>query len=743
MSSIRPVLLVMAFAGPVAAQQRAMTFLDPQHLRTVGDPAVSPDGRRVLYTLSVPNWKEARRYTDVYLVSVEGGVTTTRQMTFTRDKNETDPTWGPDGSFFVFSSTREGTGNAPPAQLFLMRPDGGEARRITDARDGVATFAFTRDGRWLVYGAGRAEERQLWALPVAGLDTAAPRQLTRHATPIRAWLLAPDGRRVYFTAPDTVDQDARTRRDRGYTVNIRNELPPPEHLWALDLETLASTRLTGGTDYSVSGVTISRDGRWIGFRGLPNNRYQRTVTESTLYGDVYLLDTSSGEIERLTRNTEIGESTVSFSPDGSLLAISAPNDWTYFRDSKIWVRPTAQRGAPWRKLGAEYDGPLSIDFWSADGSTIYFNEGVRATNQVLAVSVATGVVRQLTSVRGSVSASEDQHSGMILVTYQDPTSPSDLYAVRQPEQLADPSRWIRLTEANPEMREVALGEVEEISWRSRDGQMVGGILVKPVGYQPGRRYPLIVHIHGGPASAYVLTFNPGYHAQAYAGAGYAVLLPNYRGSTNYGERHRLAIVGDYFRKGYEDIMTGVDHVIRLGIAAPDSLGVMGWSAGGHWSNWILTQTDRFKAISTGAGAVNWISMYAQSDVQRNRAEYFGRGAPPYDDFEAYWRVSPLRYIKNARTPTLIHVVDGDPRVPRPQSEELHMALRHLGVPTEFFVYPGTTHGIPDPRNQYLKALAEFKWFEHWIRGKPWFTWRELIEAVDGPPSDRRAAAPQP
>jgi dipeptidyl aminopeptidase/acylaminoacyl peptidase len=155
---------------------------------------------------------------------------------------------------------------------------------------------------------------------------------------------------------------------------------------------------------------------------------------------------------------------------------------------------------------------------------------------------------------------------------------------------------------------------------------------------------------------------------------------------------------------------------------------MGWSAGGHWSNWILTHTDRFKAISSGAGAMNWVSMYAQTDTYRNREYYFG--GLPYDNFEHLWDISPLKYIKNAKTPTLIHVVDGDPRVPRPQSEELHMALKKLGVPTEFFVYPGNTHGIPDPRNQLVKAVVEFNWMEKWIRGKDgWFEWRTLLDTL--------------
>ena len=731
------VVVVLAAAGAIApaavaqTAQRPMTFLDVQQLRSVSGASVSPDGRRVLYTLSVPDWKEARRTTDIYLVSVDGGVATTRQLTFTKDKNETSPKWGPDGSFLVFSSNRDGTGATATDQLYLMRPDGGEARKLTDAKDGIGDYQFTKDGRWLVYAAGKPEDRQLWALPVAGVDTAASKPLTKHATPIRTWLLSPTSAALYFTAPDTVDKDNRTRVEKKFTVSIRNEPRPADQLWALDLGSLKETRLTSDSSYSVEGVTISRDGAWVGFQGTFNNRYQRNVTESDSYVDVYLLQTATGKIERLTNNAEIGESTVSFSRDGSMLAIAAENDWTYFRDQKLYVRPTAQPGAPWRKLGAGYDGSLSTGFWSDDGKTIYVTDGVKATMQVMSVSVETGDVRPVTSVRGVAIADRDEDSGLILVTYADNKTPGGLYAVRSATQLGDRSAWTRLTDANPQVAQLALGDAEEISWKSKDGKLVGGILVKPVGYQSGRKYPLIVQIHGGPASADVMRFNPGYGAQVYAGNGYAVLLPNYRGSTNYGERHRLDIVGNYFQKGYEDIIAGVDDLIRQGIVAPDSMGVMGWSAGGHWSNWIMTQTDRFKAISSGAGAMNWISMYAQSDVQRNRAEYFGRGKKPWEDFEAYWRVSPLRYIGNARTPTLIHVVDGDPRVPRPQSEELHMALKQRGVPTEFFVYPGSSHGIPDPRNQYLKAVAEFAWFEKWIRGKPWFTWKELLDTVDG------------
>jgi dipeptidyl aminopeptidase/acylaminoacyl peptidase len=331
----------------------------------------------------------------------------------------------------------------------------------------------------------------------------------------------------------------------------------------------------------------------------------------------------------------------------------------------------------------------------------------------------------------------------VLLTYADPATPNNLYTVASLDQLGTRAAWKQLTDANPQVRALALGEEREITWTSKDGKPVGGVLVLPVGYQPGTRYPLVVAIHGGPAAADVLGFNGGYGAQVYAGAGYAVLRPNYRGSTNYGEAHKTAIVGNYFDPGYQDIMAGVDSLVGAGLADPGKMGVLGWSAGGHWSNWILTHTDRFKAISTGAGTSNWISMYAESDVQRNRQFYLGDKLP-YEDFDAYWNQSPLKYIKNAKTPTMIHVVEGDPRVPRPQSEELHMALKRLHVPTEFYVYPGNTHGIPDPRNQLFKSTVEMAWMDYWVRGSgKKFAWRDVVKTVEDQTNraaDTRAAA---
>lgn len=284
------------------------------------------------------------------------------------------------------------------------------------------------------------------------------------------------------------------------------------------------------------------------------------------------------------------------------------------------------------------------------------------------LDLGTDEVRQLTSERAALAVSRDEDSDVILISYSDPKTPPTLFTTPTLTDIGDRGSWRQLIDPNPQVRGFALGEEEEVTWRGRDGKEISGVLVKPVGYQPGKRYPLII--------------------------------------------------------------AGVDHLIEEGIVDPDQMGVLGWSAGGHWSNWILVSTDRFKAISSGAGTSNWISMYAQSDVQRNRQYYLGDELPYYD-FEPYWRQSPLRYIANARTPTMIHVVEGDPRVPSPQSIELHMALKKLGVPTELFLYPGQSHGIPDPRNRYLKAVSEKAWMDYYVRGiGEKFSWRDVLESLE-------------
>src|SRR5262249_33616555 len=444
----------------LAQQKRPMTFLDVMGMRQVGSPALSPDGKFLLYSLSVPDWQAGKHYTDIYLVSVDEGLRSTKQMTSTKDKDETSPQWSRDGKFFAFLSNRDApaTGSAPSSregsgsgasenQLYMMRPDGGEARKLTDAKGGVSAFAFSRNGKWLAFSAGKPEDRQIWIIPVATIDTDKPMKLTSHATPVESWQFSPDSRGIYFVSPDSFDKDDRDRKEKKFDVTIRNYEAPPLHLWSIDMDSKREGRLTSSADYSVSNVSVSRDSKWIGFNGIPNNRYLRTVTESPDYADLYLMEVATGKIERLTNNKDIAESKLSFSPDSSTIAFAASDDFRYFRNRRVYVRAVTDAGGKLRKLGENFDGDEGVDFWSPDGKQIYFNEGVGAGRQLFSISIDSGKATQVTTEKAALSASRDDDSGAILIHYTDPVMPQNLFTVDRLDRIAERGAWRQLTDS--------------------------------------------------------------------------------------------------------------------------------------------------------------------------------------------------------------------------------------------------------------------------------------------------------
>jgi hypothetical protein len=273
---LRRVLAAVAIAlaagivsAPVAQSQaglRPMTFLDMRHTRTVAAPTPSPDGQWMLYTLSTPDWKEAKTQTDLYLVSIKEGVSSTRQMTFTKEKNESSPRWASDGRAFFFLSNRDAPESASTRnQLYLMRPDGGEAQRLTDTREGVRDYQLSKDGRWLVYRTGKDGEEQLYRLAVTDHRGPPRAEQITHPTGVGTWRWAPDSTRIYFVSPDELDADEKERREKKFTVDIRNMETPSASLWALDLDPRGSTKkLTDGTQYAATQFTISDDSRWVG-----------------------------------------------------------------------------------------------------------------------------------------------------------------------------------------------------------------------------------------------------------------------------------------------------------------------------------------------------------------------------------------------------------------------------------------------------------------------------------------------
>jgi dipeptidyl aminopeptidase/acylaminoacyl peptidase len=716
--SLNKKLIIAFFAVLVVsgqAQKRPMTFMDVIEMKQVTTADLSPDGAAVVFAVNSVDWKSGRAYSDIYLAATDG--TGMKQLTFTSDKNEASPRWSPDGRYFAFLSDRESPSDAKN-QLYIMRPDGGEAERLTSDKEGVDRFEFSPDGKWIAYSAGKAGERQLYLIKT---DSHLITPLTKHETGVEEWAWGPDSKRIYFVSPDWVDKSEKLRNEKKFDVRIVDPPKPAKQLWVVEIDGKKEAKLTNDESLRILSLIVSKNGQKLAFRAVPSSRY---ATEEQ--AEVYLFDVASGTTTRVTNNN-VNEERIEFSPDSRSLAFTAPEGFTYMRNLQIYVVPVSG-GVP-TGLVKDFDNDARSFFWSPDSQEIYFESGVGVNHQLFMVEASGGKPKQLTNLNGVVvpMVKESEARQMVLLSYTDPESPPDLYVARL-GQLS--SHWKRITQLNPQVKQLELGKYETVRWKSTDGVMVEGILVKPVGYKEGQRYPLIVQLHGGPASAYVNSFSGNYntYVHVFAGNGYAVFQPNYRGSSNYGEKFRMQIAGDYFRQGYEDIISGVDYLIQRGIADPDKLGIMGWSAGGHWCNWALTHTDRFKAISSGAGAVNWVSMYAQTDVQAPREFYF-RGKP-YDNFEHYLEVSPIRYIKNAKTPTLIHVGEADRRVPMPQSLELHMALKKLGVPTELIVYPGMPHALTNPRYQLVKMVAEFGWFEKWIKGKAgWLDWKQLLDTL--------------
>jgi dipeptidyl aminopeptidase/acylaminoacyl peptidase len=254
-------------------------------------------------------------------------------------------------------------------------------------------------------------------------------------------------------------------------------------------------------------------------------------------------------------------------------------------------------------------------------------------------------------------------------------------------------------------------------WTAPDGQSIDGLVYYPAGYVAGRRYPLVVQTHGGPASSDKFGWGSRMsYAQVLTGKGFVVLRPNYRGSAGYGNAFLRDMVGGYFRHAHLDVMAGVDALVARGIADPDRLVAMGWSAGGHMTNKLITFTNRFKAASSGAGAANWVSMYAQSDIRSYRTPWFD--GTPWEaraPIDLYWEQSPLKYIAQVKTPTIFFVGQDDPRVPLPQSVEMYRAVKSLGVPTHLYVAPREGHGWQELRHQLAKFNAEMAWFEKYAR----------------------------
>jgi dipeptidyl aminopeptidase/acylaminoacyl peptidase len=633
-----------------AQAPRLITVKDTQSFAGVGSPAISPDDQWVLYTRTVRDWDDAqlRNRTHIWRVRIDG--TGARQLTF-GDANTTSPAWFPDGTRIAFQSSRGGAsqgrgggggddadepGGGP--QVYFMYTDGGEAWPATKHTGGISSFAISPNGTKLLFTASEP--------------------------------LTPEDRRRQRERDDAVVVDATFR----WT-----------HLWVFDIESGTEKRLTEGR-FTVSDPQWSPDSTTIAFVTRPT-----TKTDDSAWSDVWVTDLS-GNARKFHDNA--GPDTgPRWSPDGRTLAIASktqPGNTQWY--DKLYLFP-AGGGTP-RVLLRDFDLDFGTPIWAPDGRIVYWSTGQGTKTALFGVDVASGELTTTSAPMDGVNGSfELSHDGNTWVfSHSGGTTPSDLYAARREDSgYATP---VKLTDANPWIKadNLQLGAVETIRWTNSDGGTIEGVLTRPVGFRQGTRYPLVVNPHGGPSGASTEGFSSA--NQLLASNGFLVLQINFRGSSNYGQDHLNANRDTWGITDYDDIMKGVDHVIAQGWADPDRMVAYGWSYGGYMTFWMSTQTDRFKLISPGAGLTNLYSMYSTTDIPAYLGWFFGT---PWENPEIYDRLSPIRHVKNVKSPMLIMHGANDARVPPTQADEFYKALKDLGKEVTYVRYPRQGHGISETR----------------------------------------------
>ena len=666
---IIPALLLCAFAFPAlalqagqaeapksttSAQPRVMSAKDTLRLVQVSAPRLSPDGKWVLYTRTALDMedKDMKSITQVWRVRTDGSEA--RQMT-RGDDGARSPAWLPDGKTFAFLSPRgkakpsdpAADSGGPKSQVFFMPLDGGEA----------------------------------W-------------QVTSHAESIQSFEISPDGKSILLAATDSLSKEEQQKKNDKDDVEVVDEKFRMSHLWSFEVGAKEATRLTEGS-FTVSDARWSPDSRRIVYVTHPTPKI-----DDGWNSDIWVMDTSEKKPRKLFENAG-SDQDPRWSPDGKTIAFaSRPQAGTTTWTNKLHLVP-AGAGEP-RVLLADFDRDFGSPIWSPDGGTIYWSTGDGTSNHLFAVDLRSGAVRKTASPRGVNSQWDISRDGRTWVWLHTAADwPTELYAADR--DLAKP---VRLTDANAWLREekIKLSRAETVRWKNKDGQWIEGVLNRPVDYEAGKKYPLILNPHGGPSGAVTESFSS--TSQFFTGNGFLILQPNFHGSSNYGQEFLNANRENWGIIDYDDCMTGVDFCIGQGWADPDRLVCYGWSYGGYMSYWIVTQTDRFKAVSPGAGLPDLYSMYSTTDIPGYIGWFFGR---PWDREDLYLKHSPIRFVKNVKSPVLIMHGAEDARVPPTQAVEFYMALRDLGKDVTFVRYPRAGHGISEPRHRIdqLRRYLDF------------------------------------
>ncbi|MFL6337233.1 MAG: S9 family peptidase [Pyrinomonadaceae bacterium] len=652
-------LALLMLTSASAAQTGTPAAWTPElqiKVRAIATPRVSPDGRRVVYAVSdaVTTADRSEYVSQIWMATADGRENV--QLTFA-DKSSTNPRWSPDGNWIAFTSTRKENRN----NLYLLRVTGGEAEPLTDLKGSIADFNWSPDGRWLAYTMADPKTEEEEKNDKAKNDF---RWVDENLKMARLYLLP-------------VQKDATGKRE--------------------------PRRLTT-ENYNVNEFDWSPDGKAIAF-----GHSKSSVANDWTTSDVSVVDVATGRITAFA-NTPAAESGPLYSPDGKWVAVSvsdSPPRWA--QSGTLQIFPAA--GGQPKALAASFDAQPNVAGWSADGRRIYFSEAKGTGTQVYAFDVASNRIDEIKTTPAVYTALDLNRTGTAFAfVRQTPEAPPEAFIAPVNDFAAT-----QVSRANADLRLPPLGKTEVIRWKSADGREIEGLLTYPAGYQTGRRVPLILNIHGGPAGVFQQTFIGGrgvYPLATFAARGYAILRANPRGSSGYGAEFRRANLKDWGGADFQDLMTGVDKAIEMGVADPERLGVMGWSYGGYMTSWIVTQTRRFKAASAGAPVTNLMSFNGTADIPSFIPDYFG--GQHWEASELYQKHSPMFNVKGVTTPTLIEHGDADIRVPISQGYEFYRALKAQGVPTRMLVLPRQPHGPTEPRMQLAAMQANLDWFDKYL-----------------------------
>lgn len=639
-------------------QRRVPTVDDLLNVKSLGGAQLSPNGKWVAYTVNETDWKQDAFITHVWLVNTTGG----KPFQLTRgEKSCGNPQWSPNGEWLTFTSNRVGDKN----QIFAIRPDGGEAAQLTKAENGVNGYAWSRDGKSIAY-----------------------------------------------TSSDQDSKAAKERTDHlgGFEV-VRKEYNFTQ-LWTLDVaEALnapaAGTQRTKSKDYNLGPFEWSPDSTRIAFSA--------TVNADLINGgtaDVYVLTLAGNAVKKIVAQPG-PDNSPHWSPDGKQLVFSsAMGNPKFFHANSRLALVSAEGGTP-RSLTGAFDEQPGFVEWNADG--IYFGGSQKTASHLFKLDPATGKFTRVSQpdnlMINGVSFSND--GKMMAFTAPSPTSLNEIHVTTTAN--FSPRKLTAMTE---QVANYTLASREVISWPSKDGATIEGVLIKPANFDPSKKYPLLCVIHGGPTGIDRPTLLDAryYPSDIWAAKGALVLKVNYRGSAGYGEKFRQLNVRNLGVGDAWDVLSGVDYLIGKGWVDASKVGCMGWSQGGYISAFLTTSSDRFKAISVGAGISNWATYYYNTDITPFTIQYLGDD--PADDPEVYAKTSPMNYIKQAKTPTLIQHGEFDRRVPIPNAYELRQGLEDRGVPVEMIVYKGYGHGITKPKSMRAVMQHNLGWFNHYIFGEP-------------------------